>query len=204
MICLISLSIVLGHKNIKQNKLADGMAKKAAEEKVQRMLTPFILSSLLQTARQISHLRTANFSAGKKNLRTQPHKVSSALAQLEKGEAAMIFHLRSGHLPLNAYLHQFNHHATGKCDHCRVPETVAHFLLHCTKFRQQRKELRELIKEEEIKVNPYSLPSLLDTEHVYPLLAKFVIKTGGFQFLRTYKLHEENITSNLNKKHNRQ
>lgn len=41
-------------------------------------------------------------------------------------------------------------------------------------------------REEEIKVNSYSLPALLNTTKVFPLLAKFVLETGRFKFLKTY------------------
>lgn len=160
------------------------------------------MSKLLQVARSTFHLRTVDFKTGKKQLKTQPRRVADALARLEKGKAATIFHLRSGHSPLNEYLCRFNHHDTGKCEHCGVPETVAHFVLHCKHFKQQRTTLRKSIREQEIKVNPYSLPSLLNTIQVYPLLAKFVLETGRFRFLKTYIQEEEGTskTSTTRKK----
>lgn len=155
-------------------------------------LMPTSLSKLLQAAREAFHLRTAQFETGRKELRRQPRKIADALASLEKGEAATIFHLRSGHAPLNAYLRRFNHHSTGKCDHCRVPETVAHFVLHCPQFRQHRKSFRKAIKEEELKVNSYSLPALLNTTKVYPLLARFVLETGRFKLLKKHVKQNDN------------
>ena len=151
-----------------------------------KSLTPTSLSKLSQVTRELFHLRTAKFETGRNHLRTQPKRVADALAGLEKGEAAVIFHLRSGHAPLNDYLKRFNHHATGKCDYCRIPETVAHYVLHCPQFKQQRKQLRAAIKEDNIKVNSYSLPALLNTTKVYPILAKFVLNTGRFKFFKTY------------------
>lgn len=161
-------------------------AKLAAGAECQPQLTPTSLSKLLQVTREIFHLRTANFTTNRKLLRTQPRRVSDALAQMEKGAAAVIFQLRSGHSPLNEYLKRFNHHPTGKCDHCRTPETVAHFLIHCPRYKKQRKRFRESIKEEELKVNSYSIPALLNTTKVFPLLETFVIETGRFKFLKTY------------------
>lgn len=143
-------------------------------------LTPTSLSVLLQETQETFHLRTANFTTGKKMLKTQPQKIADALAQLEKGEAASIFQLRSGHSPLNEYLHRFNHHPTGKRDCCRIPESPAHFILHCQQFKTQRRKFWKKVKEEEIKVNTYSLPALLNTPKVYPMLAKFIVDTGRF------------------------
>lgn len=153
------------------------------------------MSKLLQETRTNFHLKTANFTTGKKTLKTQPKKVADALARLEKGEAATIFHLQSGHSPLNEYLKRFNHHENGKCDHCRIPETVAHFLMYCTKFKHQRRLFRAEIKEEKLKVNPFSVPSLLNSTQVYPLLAKFVHNTGRFRFLKTYTNADKNTST---------
>lgn len=175
-----------GHAGIELNEKADEKAKQAAEKRTTQRLTPYSLSTLLQKTQETFHLKTAGFTTGKKKLRVQPRKVADALSQLEKGEAATIFHLCSGHSPLNEYLKRFKHHDTGKCNHCRIPETVAHFLLHCPQFKQQRKAFRHEIKEENIKVNPFSLPSLLNTTQVYPLLAKFALTTGRFRFLKTH------------------
>lgn len=144
-----------GHEGIELNEQADKKAKEAADSQSTSRLTPTSLSVLLQETRRTFHLRTANFTTGKKTLKTQPRKIADALAQLEKGEAASIFQLRSGHSPLNEYLRRFNHHPTRKCDYCRVPESPAHFLLHCQQFKIQRRKFREMVKEEEIKVNTY-------------------------------------------------
>lgn len=184
-----------GHEGIELNNKADQKAKQAAENKNGKSLTTTSLSKLLQITRELFHRRTANFETGRKPLRTQPRKMADALAKREKGEAAAIFHLRSGHAPLNEYLKRFNHHDTGKCDYCRVPETVAHFVLHFPQFKQQRRQLRAAIKEEKIKVNSYSLPDLLNTTKVYPMLAKFSPTTGGFRFLKSYLPKIEKDTS---------
>lgn len=180
-----------GHEDVELNEKADAKAKLTAEKQVQTRLMPYSLSKILQITRSNFHLRTAGFTTGKRQLKTQPKKVADALARLEKGEAATIFHLRSGHSPLNDYLHRFNHHDTGKCEHCKIPETVAHFLLHCRHYKHQRKRFRSAIKEEGIKVNSFSLPSLLNTTQVYQLLAEFVLETGRFRFLKKHLPQEE-------------
>lgn len=175
-----------GQEGIELNDKADEKARQAAENTIGRLLTKTSLSKLTQVTWELFHLRTDNFETGRKTRRKQPKRVADALAQLQKGEAAAIFQLRSGHTPLNDYLKRSNHHATGKCNCCRIPETVAHFVLHCPQFKQQRRKFRVAFKEEEVKVNLYSLPALLNTTKVYLLLAKFVLTTGRFKFLKTY------------------
>lgn len=161
---------------------------------------PHSLSTILQNTRETFHLHTADFKTGKRKLKTQPRKVADAYARLEKGEAAIVFHLRSGHSPLNDYLHRFNHHDTGKCDHCKVPETVAHFLLHCRLYTAQRKRIRQVLKEEKIKVNPFSVPSLLNTTQAYPSLAQYALETGRFWFLKKYTAQADKPTTTSKKK----
>lgn len=160
------------------NEGADERSKEAAEVQGSPILTPTSLSTLLQKTRDFFHLRTANFNTGKKELKTQPRKVADALAQPEKGEAESIFHLQSGHSPLNEYLRRFNHHPTGRCDHCNIPEKVAHFLLNCSHFKVQRRKFRTTVRENKVKVNTYSLPSLLNTTQVYPMLTEFILDIG--------------------------
>lgn len=189
-----------GHAGIELNEKADIKAKEAAQTITTQRLTPFSLSRLLQETRTSFHLKTADFTTGKKLLRVQPRKVADALARLEKGEAAVIFHLRSGHAPLNEYLKRFNHHDTGKCNHCKMPETVAHFLLHCPQFKQQRRKFRMALREDGIKVNPFSLPALLNATQVYPLLARFVLDTERFRYLKKYTQSEDNPKTDSKKK----
>lgn len=170
---------VPGHEDIEENEAADKAAKEAAEEGASRAnLLPISLSKLFQETRTKFHLRTANFETGRKELKTQPRKIADSLSQLEKGHASSIFQLRSGHCSLNEYLKRFNHHSSGKCDVCKSPETVSHFLLYCRKFKHHRRQFRQRIREDEIKVNPFSLKSLLNTPEVYPKLSEFVQHTG--------------------------
>lgn len=193
---------VPGHEAVKENEEADKAAKEAAESGANSgNLLPMSLSKLVQTTRTSFHLRTAAFTTGREDLKTQPRKIADALARLEKGQAASIFQLRSGHCPLNGYLHRFNHHQTGKCDVCRAPETVPHFLLYCRRFKIQRGMLRKRLTDDEVKVNPYSLKSLLNTPSTYPRLAQFILETGRFTYLKSYLDKEGEPTKKKTRKH---
>lgn len=131
-----------------------------------RPLLPMSLNRLAQETRKLFHLKTANFLTGRKELKPQPRKVADALSRMEKGNATSIFQLRSGHCPLNEYLKRFNHHPNGKCEVCKSPETVPHFILYCKRFKHHRKLFRSQLKEDEVKVNLFSITSLLNTPNV--------------------------------------
>lgn len=187
---------VPGHEDIEENEAADKAAKEAAEVgATNAKLLPTSLSKLAQETRTTFHLRTADFTTGRKELKTQPRKIADSLSRLEKGQAAAIFQIRSGHCPLNEYLRRFNHHPTGKCDICKSPETVSHFILYCKNFKQQRRTFRKRLQEDEIKVNQYSLTSWLNTPDAYPRLAEFILNTGQFTYLKSYLSKEKTSTT---------
>lgn len=191
----IKLFWVPVHEQIEGNEEADEAAKEAAEEGTNNTsLLPMILSKLLQTTRTTFHLRTADFVTGREDLKTQPKRIADSLAWLGKGQAGAIFQLQLGHSPLNEYLQRFNHHATGKCETCKAPETVPHFVMYCHWFKHQRRWLRKRLKEDKVKVNPFSLKSLLNTPDAFPKLAQFFLDTGRFSYLRLYSDEKKRVT----------
>ena len=50
----------------------------------------------------------------------------------------VVSRLRVGHAGVNSHLNRFNLHTTPLCTVCNVPETIAHFLLHCSRYTIQR------------------------------------------------------------------
>ncbi|KZT28198.1 hypothetical protein NEOLEDRAFT_1045762, partial [Neolentinus lepideus HHB14362 ss-1] len=66
-----------------------------------------------------------------------------AVSGLRRPQASLIMQLRSGHVPLNAYLNRIGATTSQYCDHCPgIPEDVHHFVLQCSKYDQQRFNLR--------------------------------------------------------------
>ncbi|KAG0139215.1 hypothetical protein CROQUDRAFT_55049, partial [Cronartium quercuum f. sp. fusiforme G11] len=106
-------------------------------------------------------------------------------------QAAAIFQLRTGHCPLNAYLHRFERSPTKYCRGCGVPETMAHFLLYCRKYRTQRRSFRSRVKTEKLRANLNSVAGLLDDPKIFLLLARYVVDTGRFEHLCFYLPDED-------------
>jgi len=64
-------------------------------------------------------------------------------AKLTRRQVSILIQLRTGHVPLQAYLHWFKLAKTPTCPSCGIePETVSHFLLHCVTYVVQRRWLR--------------------------------------------------------------
>ena len=54
--------------------------------------------------------------------------------------------LRTGHVPLQAYLHRFNLADSSTCPSCgNEPETVTHYLLYCESHDTHRRRLRRTL-----------------------------------------------------------
>ncbi len=60
---------------------------------------------------------------------------------MSRAEASMFTQLRTGHVPLNAYLFRSRAALSPNCPHCNVPETVTHFLLVCRRYSEERQAL---------------------------------------------------------------
>ena len=60
-------------------------------------------------------------------------------------DASKMFQLRSGHVPLNVYLHRFKRKNSAQCPACgalKLKETPQHFLLECPAYAYERWKLR--------------------------------------------------------------
>ena len=56
--------------------------------------------------------------------------------------ASLLFQLRVGHVPLNAHLYRLQKIDSPICSsHQQHSETVAHYILHCTAYREVRRTL---------------------------------------------------------------
>ena len=65
---------------------------------------------------------------------------------LPKHHAAILFQLRTGHVPLNKHLHRIQKLETPKCAHCQGrDETVLHYLLECPEYSEPRKRLKRAL-----------------------------------------------------------
>lgn len=180
-----------GHEGIELNELADEAAKDAAEYGDEITILPISLGSLLKKIKEEFNICNVSFDPGRALLSPRPKEVSDALFSLEKGQASVIFQLRSGHCPLNAYLFRFKRHKTGLCNGCMVPETVEHFLLHCRRYNRHRAHFRKKASKARLKINLLSLKDLLDTPKLFVHLADFVLHTKRFPLFTTFLKEEK-------------
>jgi hypothetical protein len=90
--------------------------------------------------------------------------------KLTRGQASMLFQIRSGHFPLNAYLHRINRSETEYCQRCAPEagaqkETVDHFLFKCKAYMACRRKLvraigRQCLNLQDIMADPKCMKAL--------------------------------------------
>ena len=62
--------------------------------------------------------------------------------KISRSDASKVFQLRSGHVPLNAYLFRFKREVSAQCPACGArKETPQYYLLECPAFAYERRKL---------------------------------------------------------------
>ena len=82
----------------------------------------------------------------------QERITSNSWIQLNSRRAeTAITRLRIGHAGVNYHLHRFEMEDSPLCAHCKVPETIEHFIMRCPKYRNNRVPLKQLFAEQEVE-----------------------------------------------------
>ena len=150
-----------GHSGIPGNEEADEEAKKAAEgtttgathlPKLLRKTLKYSKSAAIQeenmarkkrwTREWITSPRYAKFKHIDASLPSRKFIKLISNTKISRSDASKFFQLRSGHIPLNAYLHRFKRKESAQCPACRTQkETPQHFLLECPSYAHERWKL---------------------------------------------------------------
>jgi hypothetical protein len=85
--------------------------------------------------------------------------------------------MRIGHASLNQYLYRFNIVTEPQCQCGQAKETVAHYLLRCSEYDEQREALRKRVGVDGMKVE-----KLLGDPKKIKAVMEYVEKTERFEF----------------------
>ncbi|KAF5374636.1 hypothetical protein D9615_008936 [Tricholomella constricta] len=192
------------HEGIPGNERADREAKRAAEGKETRgigiggLAGPLPVSKAAIVRRQKKMLKKEANDVFTKSPRYErmkaidPNLPSRKFYQTAKGlprkHAALLFQLRTGHCPLNAYLFRFKKIESAQCQACQQgDETVKHFLLECTAYRRHRAKMYEVVRP-----GPKAMQTLLSDPKAVRVLFIYITDTKRFEeALGDMLLHNE-------------
>jgi len=124
------------HCGITGNEQADKLAKAAANKPIPDVNIKPTIKDIYNNIEQYidkEWQKTYNTVQTGKSYKTLEPTVSRKIKYTNRNrhKETTITRLRLGKCHLKHYLYKIKRHPTGHCEHCNVPETIEHFLLHC-------------------------------------------------------------------------
>ncbi|KAF5322573.1 hypothetical protein D9619_001116 [Psilocybe cf. subviscida] len=183
---------ISAHSEVARNERVDEEAKAAAAgstspednlpEKLQQPL-PYSKSALVQAAKAEAKQKwKEKWQKSDRRPRLEeideefPCKTYMRVCRLlPRHQASRLIQLRTGHIPLNDYLHKRKLAQTNKCKKCRSGqrETLQHFLFECPAYRKQR-----VIMDRAHKDARHNLKSILKDVRYTTAVLQYIDQTG--------------------------
>jgi ribonuclease HI len=196
----IEVKWISGHSGVLGNERVDMLAKEAAEGKGSRCADlPHILRRKIPTSASASkqeYLEQLKLR-WKEDWTLSPRRerigrIDEAYPfegyrkrqnQLSRQHASLLVQVRSGHIPLNSYLHRINRAESPNCEACQAEpgdetpvENTRHFIYDCVAYTNQRNILFREIGASNVVLKDV----MLKTSHM-KALAQYIQQTGRFK-----------------------
>ena len=133
------------------------------------------------------------------NLEFKHNTFIKLIHNLHQEQASLLFQLRMGHVPLNAYLHKIQKVNLLICPNClQYNETVIHYILHCKKYKEERKTLFYKAGRDARNIG-----KLLSMSELLPYLFWYIKNTCRFSIhTRNLDAWHSNMTKSYAAQHN--
>ena len=196
----ITFRWISSHSEVKGNEAADRLAKAASRGRSTRRADlphllrsplPVSVSAAKQEFQAQLNRKWVNMWADspRKNrfARIDPdfpfNNFRKKLFKLPRNQSSIIMQLRTGHFPLNFYLHRIGKIETDKCTKCmenpinaQITETINHFLFDCQAYHLARQALIAKIGR-----NNLSLSKIMKSTDRMKALVTFINRSGRFK-----------------------
>ena len=189
------LAWISGHSGVQGNEKVDEEAKKAAqgESSPPHTLPPVLREELPRSVAAVKQKyhddlkkRWNSMWLGSprqpKLSRIDPNftysRYTKIQSDLSRHQASLLTQVRTGHIPLNFYLHRIKKSDTSDCNACQTrglstKETITHFLFECGEYNKERHEL-----DREMRRDSRDLSALMSSEKGVKALVSYIVKTG--------------------------
>jgi hypothetical protein len=193
----LKIGWISGHSKVKGNEEADKLAKEAAEGNASRRqdLPPLLQKELPLSSSAIKQDQHEKLMRKwRTEWTTSPRRIRMELIdtsfpfnsfrkrqyKMTRLQASTLFQIRSGHFPLNVYLHRINKSETKFCQQCEPEEgpqeeTVSHFLFECEAYTAHRQKLIRAIGRQHL-----NLQDIMASSKYMKALTLFIQKTERF------------------------
>ena len=179
----IRLHWVPGHSQIEGNEVADKEAKKAAISE----MTPSehitdtceVKSIILAKVTQYWKKRWTEYK-GRNHLGSIISDIQDApkIKHSSRRMEILFSQLRLGRCRLNAPLYKIKKADSPLCEHCPEEETPSHYLLKCSYYEEERKNLMEELGK--LNIKKVTIRTLLTNHLATPFVEKFISQTSRF------------------------
>lgn len=191
----LTIGWVSGHDGVEGNERADSEAKIAAsegsspeDELPEALQGSALLSSLSALGGAFKEMLRARWKSlwaksprkgrmDKVDNKLPSHSFLLATGHLSRAQASILMQLRTGHIPLNYFLHKINKAESPVCPACQLAdETVHHYLFDCPGFTYERHTLARAMGR-----NSKSIRHLLGNWRAFKAVLAYVHATGRFR-----------------------
>ncbi|QRV96301.1 ribonuclease H-like protein [Ceratobasidium sp. AG-Ba] len=194
----VTTTWVPAHVGVPGNELADVAAKEAARgiSSDAQDLPPYLRNEVTaspaaakqafkEAQRELWRQRwSGETSSSNARIRTidesTPSNAFHKLAQsMPRRHASLLIQLRTGHIPLNAYLYRFGLRESANCPNCdQRAETVEHFLMRCPAYERERQR-----RNAAFPASTNSMATLLSSKEAVRHLLAYIRETRRFLLL---------------------
>lgn len=193
----VTIRWIAGHMEVEGNERADREAKTAAtrpdSSSPLKDLPPPLRNQLPQSVSALKQLHTARLKTlWTREWKSSPryHRITAIdpqlpsssftklAALLPKKQTGTYIQLRTGHIPLNSYLHRFKRSDSPNCLQCGEdrPENVHHYIFQCPRYDRERHILRNALGRD-----ANSMAFLLSNKVAQTHLFKYISATKRLQ-----------------------
>jgi ribonuclease HI len=191
---------ISGHSGVPGNEKVDELAKQAATGRMDSTdrLPPFLRTGIpvsISAIKQEHHERAkatwaSEWQKSPRSGRLQGMDTDFPFDafrrcqyNLKRGQASLLIQVRSGHIPLNSYLHRIKKSDTKSCQLCqptpgeaRPEETVKHYLFECAAHADQRQVFARKLGR-----GHFNFQDIMQDVKRMKALANFITKTERFK-----------------------